>query len=177
MAYLDELFAKVKQDFDDANQSDTTGTYAKLAAVLTEAEAELREHAQRTTANAIQSIIRKLEKNDAIGPDDLQLIKLWIVGDAESYVAVENNFHDWKADVERIVSELGSVSTSSLDGPEAMRVRAKLRDAIRSAWDLHYYLEHKERVESFDESTRELDESGRKILARALERKLKSPAY
>jgi hypothetical protein len=177
MASLDELFLKVKQDFADANQRDTTGTYAKLAAVLTEAEAELREHAQRTTASEVQSIIRKLEDNDAIDPEELRLIKLWIVGDAESYVAVENNFQDWKNDIEHIVGELGSVSTASLDWSEASRVRALVRDAIRSAWDIHYYLEHKERVESFDDSTRELDASARKILARSLERKLKSPAY
>lgn len=174
---LDQLFEKLKRDFDDANQHDTTGTYAKLAAALTEAEAELREHVQRTTAAEAHAIVQKLDANESITSEDLELIKTWIVGDAASYVAVENNVENWKKDIERIVTELADVSAASLDGRDAARLRALLRDAIRSAWDIHHFLDEKSRVDSFDAATRELDESGRKVLARSLERKLRSPAY
>lgn len=161
----------------EATQRKGSGAYAKLASLLSNAEAESREALQAITKDDMQRIIVKLQGTETISPHDHQLIRAWLVGDAETYTKVENNLGDWLTELQRLVDEIGTMANSRLTLETALHLRALLRDAMRTAWDVHHYLEHTERVARFDDSTRELDTEARKTLQDILQRKMRSADF
>lgn len=173
-AQLSELYQRARDSERLAAQRRQAGAYAKLAGFLTAIDAALREHVQHTTVESVRKVIDRLKSGAPLSSEDMRLVELWLVGDAQSYDEAENDVRRWEGDIQRILGEMDILESGSVPAWEASRVRGLVRDAIRSAWDLDYYYENRERIESFKATTEELDEGERKFLARLLEKKLTS---
>ena len=43
----------------------------------------------------MRAVIRKLQAGDDLGPPEVALVESFVVGDAEAYTRVENDFANW----------------------------------------------------------------------------------
>ena len=165
---------EIARRFRDLPEAGNAEAHETFAAALIALDGKLREHAQELTRGEIDRVTGVLNSNAPLTREQLALIKAWIVGDAEAYAKAENNAPDWRAEMERLVAAIEQSGRGQTNLEALLRLRGLLRDAIRTAQDLHYYLDNKERVDRFDEATRELDRDERRLLIEMLYLKLKS---
>jgi hypothetical protein len=121
-----------------------------------------------------------LQNDKQLVAEELELIKLWIIGDAESYIKMENNFQDWIEEFKRLEMVLIQYENKDCSIPDLFEIHGILEDAIRISYDIANYLEKKERIEKFLpklSDTNTLSDKDRDILVSVLTGKLKSPDY
>ncbi len=177
MPIFAELSEKINHSFDDAQNNTDAASYQRVATIFSECEIQLREYIQEITKGEINRIIQKLEGRKDISVEELKFIKLWIVGDAEYYARMENNFQDWLQEAKRIVGEVSKTSQAEPDFEQASRLRAILEDGKRVLYDISFFLEKKEREAKFTEATLELDQEERDLLVKLLKNKLISKEF
>ncbi len=177
MSIFVELSTRINRSFSDAEKSNDAASYQRVAIIFSEYEIQLREYIQEITKGEISRIIQKLERRDEINAEELKFIKLWIVGDAEYYTRMENNFQDWLLEVKRIRDEINKVNQSEPDFETASRLRAMLEDGKRVLYDISFFLEKKERETAFADSTQELDREEKDLLVKLLKNKLTSKEF
>jgi len=66
-----------------------------VGAALAVAKKQVRETLQNLTAAQMEGIIEKLENRKSLTPEEKDYVRSWIVGDAESYLRVENHLQAW----------------------------------------------------------------------------------
>ncbi|HBO97456.1 MAG TPA: hypothetical protein DE315_06515 [Candidatus Omnitrophica bacterium] len=176
-----ETFVKalntVEKEFDKLSKTPQSESLMRFASLLGELEGGLRELVQRMTKKEILIIIDKLKGGEELTTGEDALLKLWIVGDAEHYSKLENNYEDWANELKRLVNGICSLKGKELDIDLAMHLRALIYDATRVMDDLIYFTQHKERLERFIEVAEELDREERAHLVRILEQKLNSERF
>jgi len=177
MAQDKNLFVKVSEDYRAASQSESGNLYSRLSSTLESMDASLREYAQDMTLGEMNTILKKLREDGQLSSEEMDHLKFWIVGDAEYYTKMENNYEDWKRELERLISVINDLYTESPTVEQVAKIRGTVRDAIRTIADIFYFVQQKERIEKFKDSTEEIDASERQILVRLLEQKIKSPHY
>jgi hypothetical protein len=177
MSISGELSARINGTLNDAEKNKDAASYQRLATIFSEYEIQLREHIQEITKEEISRIIQKLESQKEINPEELKFVKLWIVGDAEYYTRMENNFNDWLIEVKRIVDEINKINAAEPDFEAASRLRAMLEDGKRVIYDISFFLEKKEREAKFTEATLELDKEEKELLVKLLRSKLASKEF
>ena len=158
-AQLSELYEQARDSERLAVTKPQAGGYAKLAGILTAIDAALREHLQRSTVESVRKVIDRLKSGARLSSEDMRLVELWVVGDAESYQEAEKDVRRWQDDIQRILKEMEVIASPRVTPWDASRMRGLVRDAIRSAWDLDYYYENRERIESFKATTEQLDDN------------------
>ena len=151
-------------------------TFQKAGDVLSRGKAYAREQIQKLSSEQIKAIIVKLKGKAALTPDDLNLVRLWIVGDAESYVSMENSFQVWLTEFKRLQGSLGDYEGKELTELDFFNLRGILEDALRVAYDISNFLEKKERIKKFQDVAGSKDGLDRETLVKILEAKLRSGA-
>ena len=146
-----------------------------LSTSLQEFESSLREHIQEVTRDQISEVIKKLENNERLSASDRDYLKLWIVGDAEYYANLENNYQDWVEELKRLKRLITQHSSANLDFESAAKLKAYVLDAIRVIGDIVFFLKQKERITNFVESTADIDPEERKFLIAILQGKKDNP--
>ncbi len=162
------IVSRLGEAFEGARKSGTAESFSNLVAVFTKAGKDLREEFQRMTKPEVLRIIAKLEAGQSLSNLEIDMVKLWIVGDHESYVRNENNFKDWMSDVSRVMGEIDGLGRSGADSKSIMHLRALFLDAKRSCMDIAHFLEKKECVARFEEATAQLDREERETLVKML---------
>jgi hypothetical protein len=105
-------------------------------------------------------------------------MKLWIVGDAQGYLKVENNLDDWIKEFDRLKGVLTEYEAKeSLPLEELVDLQGILEDAVRVASDIGNFLEKKERIKAFEEATKDTQSLDREILVMLLKEKRSSKIY
>ena len=150
------------------------GRLNALSGALAGLNQELREQIQAATAAQVTPLISLLEADGAIGAKELELIRLWLVGDAEYYVKTENDFSAWVAELDRLLGVLRQLRSEAVTPTTMARMEATVRDALRVASDIAFYRQQEERVHSFQNATNQLNRDDKQTLARLLARKLSS---
>lgn len=150
------------------------GPLNALSAALASLDDELREQIQAVTATQVMPLIDKLRADGPVGPADLELIRLWLVGDAEYYVKMENNFPAWVSELNRLIGVLGQLREEAMTPSSMSRMEATVRDALRVASDIAFYRQQEERIRSFQNATRSLSREDKDTLADILAQKLHS---
>ena len=163
--------------FKEASQKYDHASLSKFSLLLVDLENYMREYIQTASAPQIMKIVEKLNKGENLSIKDLDLIQYWLVGDAEYYAKLENNFDDWMSEIKRLVGEISSFVGKDITVEDAVHIRALLMDAMRTAGDVAFYLQQKERLEKFEESVKELDPDERMLLIKLLVSKLGSDDY
>ena len=175
MANFKENVTKLISDYDDLKQQYSTGNCWKLSTTMQELEGTMREHIQEITKSEIIQVIEKLKSKTPLEKGEVEYIKLWICGDAEYYVKLENNYNDWTEELKRLMEEIKIIDTEDIDYNNSSKLRAMLLDGIRVIGDILFFLKQKERITNFTESTKEIDPQERDLLIQLLEGKIASP--
>lgn len=154
--------------------STDAGEFHKVSLALNKLGHGLREQMQSETAGKMQAVIRKLDTDEPIDADDRELIRLWMVSDAEFYVQMEKDFQDWLSELDRIFAHLEGLQGEKPDLETIGKVRGAVRDALRVLADVVFFKEQQDRVARFEEATQRLQADDKRAIARILRNKLLS---
>jgi hypothetical protein len=150
------------------------GDFNKISASLVSLQNELRENMQKQTSEQISKVIGKLAADQDITDDDMQLIRTWIASDAEFYVQMENDYPNWVEELNRLFSVIEQLQAGELTLENIGKISGTGRDAIRVIGDIVFFQQQRERVNKFENASKNLDSNNKKFLASLLQRKLES---
>lgn len=152
-----------------------TDTAFRLAGgIINEHRNGARELMQMQTAPQIAAIISRLRAEEDIGPDEIDVVRAWVIGDADGYLRAENDFPHWLAEFERLQKCLRDFIERPLEVRELIEIQGVLEDAARVSLDIANYLEKRERVRNFESTIADPTKVNKPILAEVLSRKLES---
>jgi hypothetical protein len=156
----------------------TDDSWQASAAQLSASKDAVREYLQEKTSSQIEEIIGKLSQNIPLSVEDIGLIESWIVGDAESYMQMENDCNSWIEESKRLSTTLQTFENKECTLEELFKLSGILEDAIRNSYDIANFLEKKERIQKFKSAVSDgLDEDEKNILIEVLNGKLRSTDY
>ncbi len=176
MKEFEEFYALIEQGVAEAQRAGQAGSYAKLGGLLTEFESRVQQRMRDITKLDVDAILVKLRTDLPLTPQELQVIKLWLVGDAEYYTKkVADEVAGWMTELGRVTTQINALRQQQPAAETASHLQALLRDAIRISWNIHYYLEQQERIGAFEQGTRQLGREERNILIDILSRRIPPP--
>jgi hypothetical protein len=142
MEYLRGMSQSMKQAQADNNYE----SFTSVATELVKSKNAIRQAIEQATMSEIAAIIGKLENRQPLNQAEKEMVKLWVVGDAEGYVKMENNFQDWLQEYRRLTDDISSWESKTGSIQELVEVHGLLEDAIKVADAVAHYLEDRERV-------------------------------
>ena len=159
---------------ESALNNESSEEFSNVERYVNEIEAYVRAIQQSMWADEARGVIRRLEKSEPLTPADNDVIRAFLISDAEGYVANENNFKDWVAELKRLINDL-ETRANTIDRDSIADFRGVLHDAIRLVPDLRNYYTERRRIEKFEQAIATFDKSSREMLHRLLTEKLRSP--
>ncbi|MBM4286273.1 MAG: hypothetical protein FJ128_13670 [Deltaproteobacteria bacterium] len=171
MELVGELAANMAKALSGGRAEDFEG----LSSDLAEARQQVRELLQKMTARPIRQVVDKLEQNEPLSAEEKHLLRLWMVGDAESYAKAQNDYRAWLEEFRRLTRVVQGRAGSTGSVEDLLALQGILEDANRLAADLRHYLEEKERIARFDAAVENLSPDDCEILVNILKGKLESP--
>ena len=169
-----ELAAAAQEAYNKFSADKGGDSLRRLYDTLFNLNAALREGTQKATLQPIKIIISKLEKNTPLTPDDLQFIRLWLVGDAEAYSSRENDFENWMTELGRLITAIAQTAAQASDVRANMTIQGTVTDALGVIPNMQKFLEALDRVKRFERSTKTLDGPTMTAIKNLLEGKIKS---
>jgi hypothetical protein len=164
----------IAEKMGKASNAMTSENFMMVASLLSEVKTQAREQAQLVSSAKIKDAIGKLKSGQALGEEDIQYMRLWIVGDAEGYTGMENSFQEWVAEFKRLQGAIGAYEDKQLSLDELFKVHGIVEDALRISADIGNFLEKQERVVNFENAIRDTKNLDVEILITILESKIKS---
>ncbi|RJR42589.1 MAG: hypothetical protein C4567_06940 [Deltaproteobacteria bacterium] len=146
----------------------------RVGAALAAAKDQVREALQDLTGAAMEGIIEKLENRESLTPEEKDYVRSWIVGDAESYLRVENHLQAWLREFKALQSAVRSYEGQEVSAPNLLNLHAVLEDAVRVAAEIEGFLEKKERIERFEKTIQTIDQEGASFIIGILKGQLQS---
>ena len=171
MAYLSGIPRVMKQ----AQADNTSESYGYVATALVKSKNDIRQAIEQATFDTVVAIIGKLENNQPLTGAEKQTVKLWLVGDAEGYVKMENNFQDWLTEYRRLLDVIAAWEDKTGSVQELVEVHGVVEDAIKVADALAHFLEDRERVARCESALNNLNAEDNKFIAGMLKSMLASP--
>ena len=172
---------KVKQGVQQAmtqcptiNQNTTITALQQLNQTFTTLYNDLREGIQECTKDEMASLLSKLQNHEDITSQEIELIRLWIIGDALSYIKMKNNYEEWIQEAQRLVDVVKSLSTKKLTPSLMVDLQGVARDVTRTLSDITFYKENLERTKKFEDSIKNLTPDNKSFLAETLKAKMTS---
>ncbi len=170
--------SSVIQMMATARSAMTESAFQQVGSVLSKAKNDAREEAQRKSSLDVKILIGKLESGAPLTQQEVATARAWVVGDAENYTKLENNFQDWLAEYDRLEKTLADYAARDCTPDDLMKLEAILEDAVRTTYDIANFLEKQDRIHKFDSALAEdLDENERNLLVDVLTNKLQSARY
>jgi hypothetical protein len=152
---------------------ETSDNYEFLEEQVDELEAQAAQAFQAKVD--VKSLLSKLVAGSGLTPADLKTLELLIVGDAEYYLKYESELEEWKTQLKRVLDQIASLQTSTLDVDTLMHTRALCREAHEVLADLVFYFDAKERAAKFQAATKgQIDAEGYRFLAGIVQEMLTS---
>ncbi|MCK4918115.1 MAG: hypothetical protein KAI91_00760 [Candidatus Omnitrophica bacterium] len=170
-----EEFKGLDKIMEKAKESRLSEDFSRVSVLLNEGLNKTRERMQSMTSKDMKDILNKLDKDQPLTFQELEYVKLWIIGDAESYLEMENSFDKWIAEFDRLKNVLSGYESRDLSLPELAKAHGVLEDASRVSADIANYLEKKERVEKFSQATKDPLSLDTEVLRKILRLKFQSP--
>jgi hypothetical protein len=110
---------------------------------------DCREFLQAQTKEEMREVIHKLDSGQSLSPEDAALIRSWIIGGAEDYLRLENNYPEWKAELGRVVEQLEHFIGQETTLENAQTIRALAEDGLVVLTSLLQYRDKEEQVANF----------------------------
>lgn len=152
----------------------TSEDFNALERYLAEVEGYVREMQQSMWAREVKTAISHVEGGSPLTAADQEVIRAFLISDAEHYVALENNFPDWCQELQRLMDDLAK-RVNTVDRSNIAELRAVMKDAQRLVPDIRNYLDEKQRIERFEQALSNLDASSRKMMGKILREAIESP--
>jgi hypothetical protein len=165
----------INKVMENALANMSNDAFQQVASILNNNKNDIREAIQKETSTEIKNIIDNLKNKMAISTEELELIKLWIVGDAESYTKMENNFQNWLQEFKRLETVLKEYDNIDCSLNDLFKLHGTLQDAIRISYDIANFLDNKERITKFEKAASNVSNLDTNLLVRILTAKLQSP--
>lgn len=170
---LAECMETLKKAGEQALSQTNVDDFVEIERYLGQLASMVREQQQAMWSREAKVAIRHLENQEPLTAEDKDVIRAFIISDAEHYINQENNYQDWLNEFRRLIGELTNVC-HRIDRESIGVVRGILKDANRLVPDIRNYLEEKQRIRRFDLTQGELDPQTSKLLARVLKEQLTS---
>lgn len=170
---LTEAIQNLKVTASAALASECVQEFTDFEKYVNEVEAYVRETQQAMWADEAKATVKNLETGRPLTPADLDIIRMFLISDAVSYLEHENNYGDWKRELTRLMDDLAR-RANTVDRDTIGDLRGVLKDAIRLVPDIRNYLDEKQRVAKFEDAINTLDDASRKMLARLMNEQLTS---
>jgi hypothetical protein len=170
-----EALSGISQIIATAAGSASGDKFSEAGRALVKARDRIREQVQELTAGSMKPIIHKLEKNQPLTPEEKDLVRSWIVGDAAAFTKREHDYREWLEEFRRLGEVISTQNTLPTSLPDLLEVYGNLEEAVRLAGDIQFFLEEKERVARFGQAIQNLSASEAEMLAGILREKLTSP--
>ena len=145
-----------------------------VGAALAVAKKQVRETLQNLTAAQMEGIIEKLENRKSLTPEEKDYVRSWIVGDAESYLRVENHLQAWLQEFKALQDAVRAYEGREVTVQTLLNLHAVLEDAVRVAAEIDGFLEKKERIERFEKTIQNLDQEDVSFIIGILKGQLQS---
>jgi hypothetical protein len=171
MEYLKGMSQAMKQ----AQADNTSESFSYMATELVKSKNTVHQAIEQATISDVAAIIGKLENNQPLNQAEKEVVKLWVVGDAEGYVKMENNFQDWLQEYRRLMDDIAAAEGKTGSVQELVEVHGLLEDAIKVADAIAHYLEDRERVARCENALSNLNTEDGKFVAGLLKSLLTSP--
>lgn len=175
--YKDQIKAKLDEVVSNRaefGENTEEGYLNKITSPLTDLEDHLREQIQAETTPQVETIIKKLKSDSGIDDEDIMMIKLWIVGDAQTYIEMENDYKGWLTELNRLFGVIEDLNSKELDLKKMYKLSGTVRDTIRVIGDIVFFKQQQERVKKFENASKNLNSENKLILADILQKKLES---
>ena len=169
-----ESISALASSMAQAAQSGRAEDFDALAVVLADARQAVRENLQQLTAGSVMEVVAKLEKNEPLTPEEKNAVRLWIIGDAESYARAENNYREWLEEFRRLTETVRQHAGTAATPEVLASLVGILEDLNRLVPDLTHYLENKERIARFEAAIGNLSPADGQIIASILKGMLTS---
>lgn len=177
MGQFKELVTKLYSDYQSAISKDDENGYVRLSHIVDMVADSLREYAQELTAEELKLLAHKLKGSEPLTAKEIETLRLCIVGDADSYVNIENSVPEWKKELSRVMAEISACSSEDPKVGDVLKLQALLRDADRVIDDLGFYAAQKDRIAKFNTAVENLTQEDRALLFALLNTKLQSKHY
>ena len=166
--------ANLQEIYRDATESTDSDPYEKLLLFMQDLSSELRGYLYASNALDLRELLTRIQRGDALSGQDKDLLKVWVVEDAEKYMQMEGHFKGWLAELESIMEEVGKLARSEPGLDDIGRLRALLYSGSRILADIMFYLRASNRVENFNQSIEDFNEETRTTMVTVLKRRLDS---
>ncbi len=150
----EQIRAGIQNALDLASRcrtAETSENYEFLEEQLDQIDAQARQ--ALLLKLDLDTLLEKLDARQSLTPSDVKTLELLIVGDAESYLKYESELEEWKAQLTRVLEQIGRLAKSDLDLDGVMQLRALCREAHESVSDLIFYFDAQDRAAKFKAST------------------------
>ncbi len=164
-----QLLQGIYQSMKSISGNSTLDDLTRVSSELVQLKDKVREELQASTAEDITRILKKLAKQELLTPDERALVGFWIVGDAEGFTKMEEDFNEWQEEFRRLSGAIESYMGQSPSPQVLMEAHGLLEDAIRVAADISFFLEKKDRLERFHSAINNLTPEDAKFLASMLQ--------
>lgn len=170
---LTQSVHSLSQRVETALKSSSVDELERFERQLGELSGLVRELQQGMWTDAARQAIAHLEGNETLTDADYEVIRIFMVADAEYYLANENNYDEWLDELRRLIGEM-SRTAGKVDRESVGNLRGILKDAQRLVPSIRNYFEEKQRITKFDAAVHSLDSSSRKLMAEILREQLNS---
>lgn len=170
---LAETARTIREAGKNAIRQQSPDDFSIVESRVNQLAAEVREVEQEIWADAAANAIGNLESGDPLTRADIDAIRTFLIGDAERYVALENNFNDWAQEFDRLLDEISQKSANP-DARNVADLRGYFQDLSRLVPDIRNFLEEKRRIQQFENALGNLDATSRRMMADILREKIAS---
>ncbi len=184
------LEPKLTSIINELPQAVVKGDSVKLANVRVaadEAIGDVREFIQAAQQQQMQTVITKLNQDQALTNDEAAVVEDFFVGDAEAYMKAENNVEEWNTELKRLHGVVRTLTQRFQANPNDLKMLhdlgAALQDLSQTSISLLFFLQAKDRIDQFKLYQGRLTSSGdmckeeRQALSQSLMAMLTSPDY
>ena len=177
--YISDKIKIIKDNLEKGLESKDVDSLEAIRNPVEDLHNHIRESVQGSLRVPINELLRKLKKGEDLSGEDIRTIEKWMVGDAEHYVEIENNFNDWLKECKRIGNILTQYENPkiNLDETQMFKLNTFLTDLEYTVVDVMRYIESMNRKKRFMDSigTGKISEKDRKWLIEIIKRQLASP--
>ncbi len=139
----------LKSAGESALHRPTVEDFIDIERQLGEVDTLTRELQQSLWRNEAKHTIKRLESNEPLTESDREVIRTFVVSDAQHYLDEENNFPDWLREFRRLLTEMDR-RAHTVDRESIGPMRGVVKDAVRLIPYIRNYLEVQRRFDRFD---------------------------
>jgi hypothetical protein len=179
--YIADKIKIINENLKKGLQNKDVETLELIKNPIEQLHTHIRDSIQASLREPITNLIRKLKKNEPLSGEDIRAIEKWIIGDAQHYTEIENNFQDWIKECERLGNLLAGYANPDLnqDETQLFKLNAFLTDLEFTIDDVMRYIESVNRINRFRESlgSGNIGEDEKKWLVDLIEKQLVSSDF